>query len=147
MKITIQNRSRTCLDASMLVFVLILRLGRFALRSWTDLWFRKWETTPAELKVLKRFLWWDSTPGKHRTLTGCLLSALSHRPLGRLIGSFVYFRPRVLKPYFPAPDPNPNFRPRSPKPYFPAPGLFKTGRGRVSMHLGCLLHRVCMWKW
>ena len=30
------------------------------------------------------------------------------------------------------------FRLRVPKPYFPDPGPFKTGRGRVSLHLGYL---------
>jgi len=29
------------------------------------------------------------------------------------------------------------------KPYLPAPWPFKTGRGRVWMHRGCLLHRIC----
>lgn len=36
-------------------------------------------------------------------------------------------------------------QPRGPIPYFPAPGTFKTRRGRVSMQLGCFLHRMCMW--
>ena len=33
---------------------------------------------------------------------------------------------------------NPIFRPRVPKLYFPAPEPFKTGRGRVEMHLGLI---------
>jgi len=41
---------------------------------------------------------------------------------------------------------NPIFRPRVYKPYCPVAGPFKTGQGRVQMHLGCSLHRICMWK-
>ena len=39
------------------------------------------------------------------------------------------------------------FRSPAPKHYFPVPGPFKTGRGRVWMHLGCFcLRQVCMWQ-
>jgi len=41
---------------------------------------------------------------------------------------------------------NPIFRPRFPKPCFPGPRPFKTGRGHIEMHLGCFLHRICIWK-
>ena len=33
-------------------------------------------------------------------------------------------------------------RPRVPKRSSPTQGPFKTGRGRVGMHLGCLLHQI-----
>jgi len=30
---------------------------------------------------------------------------------------------------------------------FSGPGALKRGRGRVQMHRGCFLHRICIWKW